>query len=183
MGLPVSDSDDDALFVDVWSDDAGSSDGLSSFGGSNWSEWEFEQWRGMRPMLSLAFYGWRERCKDKGRLRDMRHLDRQSRELRARLLSAARKRLWRWRLSRVLQQWCEEARLTAWARLRLARAADRLNMLRLHWAMAVWHEAAGCKAAEHDALERLGGAERCVSVVTALQVRMMNFALKMMTLC
>lgn len=112
-------------------------------------------------MLARTFYGWRERC----RLRELRYISSESRELRRRLLHSARHRLWRWRLARVLCCWCDATRLLSWGRLRLARAVDRLGMLRLHWAMAAWHAAAGCSAAESEAVERIGGAERAVKHV------------------
>ncbi len=150
--------EDDLLFQDVLYSD---SDALSSIGSvstGGWTSWELEHWHGGRPVLARAFYGWRERC----HLRELRFISAESRKLRQRLLQSARQRLWRWRLAQVLRSWCEATRLLTWGRLRLARAVDRLGMLRLHWAMAAWHVAAGCSTAEIDAVERIGGAERAV---------------------
>ena len=118
-------------------------DALSSIGSvstAGWSAWELEHWRGARPVLARVFYAWRGRS----HLRELRAVSAESRELRRRLLHSARQRLWRWRLAQVLRCWGETTRLLTWGRLRLARAVDRLSMLRLHWAMAVWHVAAGC---------------------------------------
>ena len=111
-------------------------------------------------MLARAFYGWRERC----HLRELRFISAESRELRRRLLQSARQRLWRWRLAQILHCWWDATQLLTWGRLRLARAVDRLGMLRLHWAMAAWHAAAKCSSAETEAVERIGGAERAVKI-------------------
>ena len=45
----------------------------------------------------------------------------------------------------------------------------RLRALRLCWVIACWREAAAAMAAETAAVERIGGAERCVAVLTRLQ--------------